>query len=366
MRIGIDARMAHYRREGGIAQYTLRLAGALARQLDGDELVVLHHRADDPASLVPPRPGMRARPLFTPPHHRWEQWVLPVEVAAARLDLLHCPDFIPPFHRACPAVITVHDLAFRIYPELLTAESARYYGQIDRAVRSAEQIIAVSEATRADMLELLAVDAAKITVIHEAADPAYRSLDEAAIAPVLAKHSLSGPFILAVGTIEPRKNLPLLLRAFAALGDAGATLVIAGRRGWLADDVFALADTLGACVRFLGPVPADELAALYNAAHAFAMPSRYEGFGLPVVEAMACGAPVIVSNISSLPEIAGDAGLALPPDDEPAWRDALRRALDDADWHVSMRARSLARAAVFSWDRAASETLAVYRKAVTG
>ncbi len=364
MRIGIDARMAHYRRDGGIAQYTLRLASALARQLDGDELVVLHHRADDPASLVPPGPGVRTRRLLTPAHHRLEQWALAAELRFAGLDVLHSPDFIPPFHRTCPAVITVHDLAFRLYPELLTAESARYYGQIDRAVRSAEQIIAVSQATRADMLWLLDVELTKITVIPEAADPGYHPLDEAAIAPVLAKHGLARPFILAVGTIEPRKNLPLLLSAFAALGDAGATLAIAGRRGWLADDVFAQAEPLGARVRFLGPVPANELAALYNAAHAFAMPSLYEGFGLPVVEAMACGAPVIISDVSSLPEIAGDAGLALPPDDEYAWRDALRQALDDDAWRATMRERSLARAPQFAWDRAARETLAVYRKAI--
>ncbi len=372
MRIGIDTRLAHYRREGGIAQYTLRLLQALLCLKSGDEFVVLHQRRDRLSDLVTDRNHacrLRARRLLTPPHHRYEQWTLPAEVAFAGIDVLHSPDFIPPFHRRCAAVITVHDLAFKLYPQLLTPESTAYYGQIERAVTSADQIIAVSEATRQDMLRLLPADAKKITVIHEAADPVYRPLaDAAAAAQVLQKYRLTQPFILCVGTIEPRKNLPVLLRAFRMLPDRrrlGLQLAIAGPRGWLADDVFALHTQLGLGdqVRFLGAVPAAELAALYNAAALFVLPSLYEGFGLPVVEAMACGAPVVVSNVSSLPEVAGDAGLCLDPHDTRAWVDAVERVLDDEPLRQAMRQKSLQRAQAFSWERAAQETLRVYHNA---
>jgi glycosyltransferase involved in cell wall biosynthesis len=373
LRIGIDTRLAYYRREGGIAQYTLRLLNALLSVDAADEFAILYHRRDRLSTIVDSQPGaarVRAQRLYTPPHHRFEQWMLSLELAAAGLDVLHSPDFIPPFRRRCASVITVHDLAFRLYPQLLTPESAAYYGQIDRAVRSADQIIAVSEATRQDMLRLLSVDAQKITVIHEAADPVYRPIaDTTAIDLVLHKHQVARPFILSVGTIEPRKNLPVLLHAFRRLRDGGdhpVQLAIAGRRGWLADDVYALCERLGVGehVRLLGPVASQELAILYNAAEVFVMPSLYEGFGLPVVEAMACGAAVLVSNTSSLPEVAGDAGLCLDPQDVDAWADTLGRVLSDPALRDSLRRKALLRAQAFSWERAALETLAVYRKAV--
>jgi glycosyltransferase involved in cell wall biosynthesis len=375
MRIGIDTRLAHYRRAGGIAQYTLRLLQALAQLANGDELVVLLHYGDRLADLLTVDEAeakrVRGHALFTAPHHEREQWTLPAELLFAGLDVLHSPDFIPPFRRRCASVITVHDLAFKLYPNIVTAESAAYYGQIERAVASAEQIIAVSEATRQDMLRLLPVDARKISVIHEAADPVYRLLDDAdSVQQVLRKYQLASPFVLAVGTIEPRKNLSMMLRAFRALldRDAGeAKLVIAGPRGWLADDLAALHAQLrlGEQARFLGTVPAPELAALYNAADLFVMPSLYEGFGLPVAEAMACGAPVIVSNVSSLPEVAGDAGLCLDPNDVDAWAETMRHVLGDPALRANMRQKSLRQARLFSWERAARETLAVYHKATS-
>ena len=372
MRIGIDTRLAHYRRAGGIAQYTLRLLDALLKLGGADRLVALHHYRDRRAALFEGgrRAGtLRGHPLFTPPHHQLEQWTLPIELLPARLDVLHSPDFIPPFRRRCPAVITVHDLAFKLYPQLLTVESAAYYGQIERAVASAEQIIAVSEATRQDLLRLLHADGRKITVVYEAADPLYRPRDDAAaVQQILRAYGLEAPFVLAVGTIEPRKNLLMLLRAFRGLLNRDpncATLVIAGPRGWLADDVAALHAKLelGDQVRFLGAVPAGDLSALYGVAELFVSPSLYEGFGLPVVEAMACGAPVLVSNVSSLPEVAGDAGLCLPPDDVDGWAEAMRRVLNDPALRATMRGQSLRQARRFSWERAASETLAVYQKA---
>ncbi|MEP7199862.1 MAG: glycosyltransferase family 1 protein, partial [Chloroflexota bacterium] len=356
MRIGIDTRLAHYRRDGGIAQYTLRLLDALVRLDGADQFVVLRHRRERLANLVAPARHVRARRLLTPSHHRFEQWTLPVELSFARLDVLHCPDFIPPFRRRCPAVITVHDLAFMRYPHLLTPESAAYYGQIARAVRSAEQIIAVSEATRRDLVQLVGADERKITVIYEAADAIYQPITNyQTIQSVLSKYQLHQPFLLFVSTIEPRKNLPMLLRAFRLLLDqcqTNAQLAVAGRPGWLADNVAALADELQLSehVKFLGPVPSADLAMLYNATTMYVMPSLYEGFGLGLVEAMQCGAPVLASNVSALPEVAGEAGICLDPNDPTAWADAMRRVLEDEPLRNAMRQKSLRRAQMFSWD----------------
>ncbi|MCA1554253.1 MAG: glycosyltransferase family 4 protein, partial [Chloroflexi bacterium] len=257
---------------------------------------------------------------------------------------------------------------FMHFPHLLTRDSAAYYGQVRRAVRSAERIITVSDATKRDVLALLDVDERKLSVIYEAADARFCPLAERApVEAVMQKHGLTAPFILFVGTIEPRKNLAVLLRALRQLLDQHVRVqfAIAGKRGWLSDDVFALIAELRLQdeVRLLGAVPSEELVGLYNAALALVMPSLYEGFGLPPLEAMACGTPVIVSNISSLPEVVGDAGLCIPPDDPRAWTDAIQRMLDDGALRRELRAKGMTRARTFSWERAARETLAVYRKA---
>ncbi|TMC58715.1 MAG: glycosyltransferase family 4 protein [Chloroflexi bacterium] len=186
-------------------------------------------------------------------------------------------------------------------------------------MRAQQRIIAVSEATARDLTSLLGVRADKLSVIYEAADALYQPVaDPQAIQPTLAKYGLSPPFILFVGTIEPRKNLSTLLRAFHHLRSrykASLQLAVVGKRGWLSDDVFALLDELKLHedVKLLGPLPAHELAALYNGARCLALPSLYEGFGLTALEAISCGTPVVVSNTSSLPEVVGDAGLCLSP-----------------------------------------------------
>ncbi len=368
MRIGIDTRLAYYQREGGIAQYTLRLTDALIRLDSDDKIVPLLHRRDDCASDE--TRSRHARKLFTPPHHRFEQWTLPIELLTKRLDVLHSPDFIPPFRRTCASVITIHDLAFMHYPHLLTRESAAYYGQVERAVQSAQQIIAVSEATKRDIVSLLGVREEKLTVIYEAADERYRPLADAMLVQsIVCRYQLTPPFILFVGTLEPRKNLPMLLRAFHQLREqykVRAQLAIVGKRGWLSDDVGALLDDLHLHedVKLLGAVPSHELVALYNASRCVVMPSLYEGFGLPPLEAMACGTPVLVSNVSSLPEIVGDAGICLNPYDSGVWAHALASIVADDRLHRALRHEGLRRAKQFSWARAASETLAVYHKAV--
>jgi glycosyltransferase involved in cell wall biosynthesis len=367
MRIGIDARLVYYS-QAGIGQYVLNLAQWLA-QIDGaNEYVLLQSRKDN--STIIERANFRRVSLWTPSHHRFEQQALPAEIARLGLDLLHSPDFIPPFRANCRTVITVHDLAFLLYPQFLTRESARYYGQIDQAVRRADHIIADSESTRRDVLRLLGARPEKVSVVYLAANPLYRPVSLAqARAWVQGRFGLTGEFILSVGTIEPRKNLPTLLRAYRQLLDAyklDVTLAVAGQEGWLYAEIPRLVDELRLRdrVRFLGRVSDEDLLHLYNAAGVLAHPALYEGFGLPPLEAMSCGAPVVVSNTSSLPEVVGDAGLLVEPEDVDAWAVALWRVCTDDDLRDELSQKALARSRRFSWERTARHTLRIYERVV--
>ena len=366
MHIAFDARMVAYRR-AGIGQYCLRLLRALAAlplEEAGANLRVsmLQHRKD-PTPIITGDRRFRRVGLITPPHNRWEQAGLAVELQRLwpRPAVIHSPDFIPPFVRPCPAVITVHDLAFLKFPALLTTESARYYGQIGRAVRSAEAIIAVSRSTAADCVALAGADPAKIHVVYEAADARFT--------PSPTPPAAQGGYVLFVSTIEPRKNLATLLEAYALLRDGGRVrplppLRVVGERGWLYETIYRRYEELGLgeAVQFVGGVDAAALPDLYRGARAFVMPSLYEGFGLGALEALACGTPVLAAAAGALPEVVGTAGLLLPPTDPAAWAAALERVLLDPVLAADLRARGPEQAAHFSWARAARETLAVYRR----
>lgn len=365
MRIGIDARLVFYH-QAGIGQYILRLTDALAA-LDHENQYYLFQSFKDRTRLVD-APNFHRRVLYTPSHHRFERLALSAEMLPHPLDVFHSPDFIPPRKTRAPNVITVHDLAFLLYPRFLTPDAARYYGQIDPASRSAAHIIAVSQSTKRDVTKLLGVPDSQVSVIYEAAHSSARPLDKPeARKHVHEKFGIAEDFILFVSTIEPRKNLPTLLAAYSKLRDqykSKARLVVAGHKGWLTEEVDAAIEKyrLAEQVCFLGSVPTSELAYLYNAARVFALPSFYEGFGLPPLEAMASGTPVIVSNVSSLPEVVGDAGILIDPNDVDGWTVALHRVLTENELHDEMAAKGLKRAKLFSWERAARETLNVYKK----
>jgi glycosyltransferase involved in cell wall biosynthesis len=365
MRIGIDVRITHYTR-GGISNYALRLIRALAALDAGTDYCILHSRKDH----NPPLPAANFRPIacWTPAHHRLERWALAAELARLGLDLLHSPDFIPPAFGYRCSVITVHDLNFLYYPQFLTAESRRYYNeQIEWAVRRADHILADSHATKADLVAMLSVEPEKVTVVHLAADPAYHPLAEREAEQVVAKYGLKPGYLLFVGTLEPRKNLPGLMQAYRLLRDAQTIedpLVLVGSKGWLYKEIFERVETLHLAehVRFLHDVPNADLPGLYSAAGVLTTPSFYEGFGLPALEAMSFGTPVVVSDQASLPEVVGEAGLLVNPDDPEDIARALGRVLTEEPLRAQMRERGLAQAARFTWDRAARETLEVYRK----
>ncbi|MFQ5854344.1 MAG: glycosyltransferase family 4 protein [Anaerolineae bacterium] len=364
MRIGIDVRMAYYT-EAGIGQYIRRLIQGLARIDSPEEFVLFQSRKD--AAVMANTLRFERRNLWTPSHHRLEQWILPVEIAFTNVDLLHSPDFIPPFWRSTRSVITIHDLHFLRYPHFLTQDAAHYYGQIDEAVRRTDHVIAVSDSTRQDTINLLGVPADHITVIYEATDPTFRPIeDPQMLARIRETYNLPEKFVLFVSTIEPRKNIPTLLRAYRVLLDRHgplAPLVIVGKRGWLFEEVFSLVAELDLedDVRFVGRVPQDDLVLLYNAATVHVHPAFYEGFGLPPLEAMTVGTPTIVSDVSSLPEVVGDAGWLVHPEDVEGWSAAIGRLLADEDLRADYRQRGFEQATRFSLERMAEETLAVYR-----
>lgn len=324
--------------------------------------------AKDGQSRTPNAPNSRRVNVRTPCHHTLEKWALSAELLPQNLDLLHSPDFIPPMRGAKRHVITVHDLNFLYYPQYLTTESRVYYNaQIEWAVRRADAISADSDHTRNDVIEQLDVPPEKVKTIHLAANPLYEadySAEE--IGRTLAKYNLPHDFLLFVGTIEPRKNIPTLLRAYYDLyHDFGVDmpLVLVGRKGWLSDDVFALIDQLNLndCVRHLTGVFDEQLAHLYHAASVLLLPSHYEGFGLPPLEAMHCGCPVITSDRGSLPEIVGDAGFLLDADDIPVWIETIYHVLQSEVVRAGMVTRGFAQAAQFDWGNSAEKTLSLYQ-----
>lgn len=371
LRIGIDCRLPYYQM-GGISQFAIHLLPALA-ELDQVNRYSVLQMAKDGRFYTPSTPNFQRHNLYTPCHHRWERWSLSAELLPRRLDLLHSIDFIPPQRGARKHLITVHDLNFIYFPEFLTAESKRYYNdQIQWAVDHADHITADSEATRQDVIEHLGVDPAKITTVYLAANPLYSQVyGQAEIEATLAQHNLPRGFILCVGTLEPRKNIPMLLRAYKVMREETAVavpLILVGSKGWIYDEIFATIEQLGLSdqVRHLSGIFDQQLAHLYHAAGVLVTPSHYEGFGLPALEAMHCGCPVIVADRGSLPEVVGTAGLLLKPDDERGWAEALARVLTDSDLRANMAAQGQAQAATFSWPRTAAQIRSLYEKVAGG
>jgi glycosyltransferase involved in cell wall biosynthesis len=369
MRIGIDARLS-YHQPAGISRYTWYLLRALAQLNQHDEFVVFQHR-NHRVPLIE-QSNFHRSTLFAPVHHRAEQFLLPIELFWQSLDLIHCTDFIPPLYSPIPAVITVHDLAFFHWPNFLTKDSAAYYGQIDRAVRHARHIIVPSENTKQDLIGILGTPDKKISVIYEAANPAFAPLPiEPARRAMEAKFKIPTNYILFVSTIEPRKNVNGLLHAYRYLCDKyniGETgLVLAGSPGWLYEETMELVKKLKLESKtfFLGRVTDEDLHQLYVGARCHVHPAHYEGFGLPPLEAMACGTPTIVSNVSSLPEVVGDAALLVNPNVKEEIAVAMHRLVSDDALHAELREKGLKRASCFNWETAAKSTMEVYRKALS-
>ncbi len=367
--IGIDARLAHYR-VGGISTYTRQMVKALEALNPPEKFTVIHSRKA--RQNITER--FNAAKAFTPPHHPQERTLLSVELLRFGFDLFHSPDFIPPRGGAKRHIITIHDLTFLHYPQYKDKEARRYYNdQIKLAVEQADHILAVSEATKKDLIEMLNVPTEKITVQPHGVEDRFRPYSPRnlmALGTDAEWHLPERGYILHVGTLEPRKNIPALLDAYEALLDRLPTLpplLLVGKPGWLFEDTMQRIEKLqksGLNIIIRGDISDDILPIVYNLAAVVVLPSFYEGFGLPALEAMACGIPTIVSDRSSLPEVVGEAGALIDPDKPETLANALERALMDSTWRREAVDTGMKRAAQFSWAHSAKIALSVYRNTI--
>jgi glycosyltransferase involved in cell wall biosynthesis len=299
----------------------------------------------------------------------WEQFVQPLAVWRAQPDLLHSLAFASPLVNPAPAVVTVYDLSFRLTPDTFPRAQRLYLSAISaHSCRRARRVIAISESTQADVSRYFGIEAARVDVAYPGVEARFRPLPAAEVETFRAQKGLPENFIFYLGTLEPRKNLNSLISAFSNLQSTSPNLhlILAGAQGWWYAELFKHVEALGLTERVIFPgfVPADELPLWYNAAAAFAYPSSFEGFGMPVLEALACGRPVVTSNASSLPEAGGGVALTVDPRDVAALSEALRRALTP---EAAARARELGpqHAARFTWADTAAQTVASYRRALS-
>jgi glycosyltransferase involved in cell wall biosynthesis len=372
MSIYVDVSAAVHAK-AGIGRY----AGSLARALVASEpgrFALFYNRTEG----TRPPPGLEDVPARTirAGYKPWRMAVWLGHVARVgfnRLvpdaELFHATEHLLPPLRGVPTILTVHDMIFKLFPEHQKPLNYWYLNAtMPLYCRRAGAIITVSEASKRDMVSHYGLDPERITVVYEAASPEFGPVAQAKVDEARRRYGLPEQFCLHVGTIEPRKNLIRLIDALQQLRDEGLRipLVVTSARGWLYDDFFRHLEALEVrdAVHFTGYIPGPDLPLLYSAATTLALPSVYEGFGLPLLEAMACGTPVVSSNASSLPEIGGQAALYFDPYDVEAMAGAIRAVWTDAGLRAALREQGLAQAARFSWDRAAQETLAVYRRAL--
>ncbi|MEX2227527.1 MAG: glycosyltransferase family 1 protein [Dehalococcoidia bacterium] len=373
MRIAIDATSIPAK-PAGAGVYAIELVRAMMRRdrRDGYALFTCGSMFDEEAAgrknwrIERVGAGSREARLA------WEQVRLPGRVSALGIDVLHSTHHTLPLRpmRAKRAV-TVHDVTFFRMPERYPAARRLYMQTTTRAsVKVADAVVVPSQTVRADVIAALGVDARKLHVVYEAAAEICAPVQREAALAVAKRYGLEPPFVLSVGSLEPGKNRTRLIRAMRELRDDGvdARLAIVGQKAWRYEADFRLIEDIGMTdrIRYLGYVPEADLPALHSAATAFVFPSLYEGFGLPVLEAMACGAPVLTSNVSATAEIAGDAALLVDPLSQDDIREGLRRLLTDAHLRTELGQRGRERAAEFSWRRAADETHAVYERVLGG
>jgi glycosyltransferase involved in cell wall biosynthesis len=369
--VGVDYTAAAWQ-GAGIGRYTRELIRA-AVPLDRGIRYTLFYAAgglpaaspylDDLRELAT-HPNVAVRPIPLTPRRLtilWQRLRLPLRVEAlvGPLDIVHAPDFVLP-PTGARTLLTVHDLTFLVRPECAEAGLRRYLSRaVPRALRRADMILVDSQATADDLARLLGVSGPRVRLLYPGVDPRFRPLPPAETEPVRAQLGLPEQFLLFVSTIEPRKNLVRLIEAFARLDALGLHLVIAGRKGWLYEEVFAAVERAGVAgrVRFLDFVDDGQLPALYNLARAFVYPSLYEGFGLPALEALACGTPVVTAGVSSLPEVAGDAAELVDPLSVDSIAGGIARALADPG---RLAAAGPLQARRFSWAAAANELVACY------
>lgn len=360
MNIVVDARTVtdHF---PGIGRYTANLLRGLAASASGCHVLQLYSGIRLDHATLPPLPGIEC---ISSPFSLSQHWTVPRALRNAKADLYHSPYYGMPLRPGVPAILTCHDLIPLIYREYFTAWQRNIYRTVNSlAFRRVRRIITVSECTRLDLLRMFRVDPEKVVAIHLGVSGRFFRQNREKIDRVRARYDLPEQYVLYVGTNKPHKNIAGLVAAWHCLGKRREKLVIAGHWDARYDEAkkAVLRLNLEKEVFFLGPVPEDDLPSLYSGAKIFVFPSKYEGFGLPVLEAMACGTAVACSNIPSFREITGSSAVMFAPDSVEEMSQGILELLENNDYRENMAVRGTERAARFTWNRTVLKTLTVYR-----
>lgn len=374
MRIALNAQLlsrAHSYRGGGISRVIYNVLDQLANDTRGHEVDAFV------PELPPAEDGLtrgqvrfqRSGAWTARPGGRivWEQACFPVRLSALRPDLLHSMAYASPLAWRGPTVLTVYDLSFMRFPEAFNTANRLYLTALTRlSARRARRVITISEHSRRDIVNLLGIPAQRVDVTYPAADSRFRPLARTRVEAFRTTEGLPADFLFCVGTLEPRKNLVGMLEAYAALPRGRPPLYVAGAAGWRYTPIFQAVQQMGLerDVHFLGYLPEDALPLWYNAARVFVFPSLYEGFGLPALEALACGTPVIASSTSSLPEVVGNAAILVDPNDRASLTGEMQCLLDDPQKLGQLREAGPRQAARFTWANLADATVQSYARAV--
>jgi glycosyltransferase involved in cell wall biosynthesis len=367
MRIAFDGSSLRPRRTG-VGYYSEHLLRHLAQEASDDELIVVSNRPVETTAPLPARVRVVATPRYVP-RMVWMQTLAPLALRRLEADVAHFTNGMMPIASSVPTIVTIHDISLTLYPRFHPPRRVLLNRPlVNLAARRANALITVSESARREIVRLYRLDPGRVHAIHEAAAPAFQPVrDPSELERVRRKYGLDDRIILYVGTIEPRKNLPTLIDAFVRrrrTGDLRHQLVCVGPYGWLSRGVeLSIARSQVAhAIAFTGYVPFGDLPALYSLAEIFVFPSVYEGFGLPVVEAMACGVPVITGPTPALTEIGGGAIEHVDRLDAEALGEAMVALARSRERRSHLRALGIERAQMFSWRRAARETLEIYRR----
>lgn len=362
MKIAVDCRALTSLKTGG-GYYTENLLKALIANDKKNKYLLCAHRPFEFAAE-----GENVKKIEGGCHSGllWQNAVLPRVLAREKAGLLHSPLFTLPYSFACPGIITVFDLTPVIFPEFHTAKVRFSFLFLKRSVERAERIIAISEQTKKDLVERMGAEEGKVAVIYPAPAPGFRPAGPVEKKRVKDKYSGGKDYLLHVGTLEPRKNLEFLIDVFKEMismgRDRGVNLLLAGAKGWKYTPIFEKIADYGLRDRvfWAGYVESGDLPALYSGAEVFVYPSIYEGFGLPLAEALACGAPSVASASSSIPEVLGDAGILIKGWNPGEWASDISLLLEDAGTRDEFKRRGMLRSGRFSWQACAQKTLELY------
>jgi glycosyltransferase involved in cell wall biosynthesis len=353
----------------GVGRYTCALASELDKIVEPGILKLFYFDFQGKAECPARTNAVTRRVTWCPGRIAQLAWKTagwpPFELFAGKADVYHFPNFILPPLRSGKAVSTIHDMTFKRFPEYTEEKNRKYLeARIKDTVERSEAVIAVSKFSAAEIVDLLEIEDSRVYPIHNGISNRFRRVDEEQAAPVLQALGITKPYLLFVGTLEPRKNIPFLVKTFENLRDFDGQLVLAGGLGWKYEPILAAINSSSRRDDIVHLHHADDvqLMALYSGASVFVFPSFYEGFGFPPLEAMACGTPVVSSTGGSLPEILADAAMLVDGFEVEEWTAALNRVLSDTALAGSLRNAGRKRSAEFTWETTAARTLEVYRK----